>query len=189
MTNSSSSVVKVGPLRPTTNSLFRGLDMRSRFCLTIVLATLLACQIALGAPKDDINKLRGFQRVMSDLSNDFVELSNRFQEARDMRSSEIANSLGDITLLTTLQLESLKDTVVGVGLLQCDKMSTDYFREVGNQRFGESGVPTFLDLKIRDISTWISFSKDARLIAQANQLRDALRSMREAVVSMRPRYS
>ncbi len=145
--------------------------------------------MALAAPRDDIDKLRGFQRVMSDLDNDLLELSNRFQEARDARSSDITATLREVTLLTKMHLESLKDTVVGVGLLKCDKASTDYFREVGKQRFGESGVPAFLDLKIRDISTWISFSKDARLLAQANQLRDALRSMREAVVSMRPRYS
>ena len=82
--------------------------------------------MALAAPKDDIDKLRGFQRVMSDLDNDFLELSNRFQEARDARSSDITATLREVTLLTKMHLESLKDTVVGIGLLKCDKASTDY---------------------------------------------------------------
>ena len=157
--------------------------------MIIVPLALLVCQIASAAPKDDLNKLNGFQRAMLDQGNDFVELGNRFQEAQDARSGQIANSLGNVTVLINMQLQSLKDTVIGIGLLQCDKASTDYFRDVGKQRFGESGVSAFLDEKIREISSWLSLSKDARLIAQANRLRDTLRNIREAVISMRQTYS
>jgi hypothetical protein len=163
--------------------------MRPLFFVPLILAALLAHQLALAAPKDDIDQLRGFQRALVNLGSDFGEISKRFQETRDARSAEIANSLNDITLLITLQLEPLKDAIVGLKLLKCDKTSQDYFREVAMQRFGEGGVQAFLDIRIREISTWISLSKDARLIAQANRLRDTLQSVRETVISMRQRYS
>ena len=163
--------------------------MRSILGLAIVLTFLLGCHVVLAAPKDDIAKLSAYQRAMSDLTNDFVELSTRFQQSRDVKSSEVANTLGDFAQLTTLQLELLKDVVVGVGLLHCDQASQDYFRTVARQRIGDSGVPAFLDLKIREVSTWLSFSQDTRLIAQGNRLRDTLRNIREEVVSMKARYT
>ena len=167
----------------------KGLAMKKRFGVTLTLMLLLTCSHALSAPRDDIATLSAFQRVMSDLTNDFVALSTRFQESRDVKSSDISNTLGDAALVTQLQLELLKDSVVGMGLLKCDRASQDYFKQVTRERLGNGGVIAFLDLKIREISTSMSFASDPRLIAQAERFRQILRNIREAIVSMRSRYT
>ena len=87
-----------------------------------------------------------------------------------------------------MSMEQLKDSVVAIGFLQCDDVSRRYFRDAAKVRFDEA-VPNLLDRQIRDISTWISFSQDARLIAQASRFRDTLRAIQQTIVSMRPAYA
>jgi|SRR5208283_3836233 len=105
------------------------------YMMIILLTSMVVCQTALAAPKDDIDKLRSFQRAMSDLGNEFAKLNNRYLEAQDSKSAEVATTLQEITLLTKLQLEPLEYTVVDIGLLQCDKASQNYFRQLVKDNF------------------------------------------------------
>lgn len=162
--------------------------MRSRFLAVAVLTGLSICNTPQAAPKDDIATLSSYQRAMSDFANDFVALSARFEHSRDSTSSNVAITLGEVALQTTMQLELLKDVVVGIGLLRCDRDSQEYFHQVARERAGDTGVVAFLDLKARDISTMMSFSRDARIVTQANRLRETLRNIRDSVISMRGRY-
>lgn len=157
--------------------------------LLVGMISVLAFNVAFAAPKDDLDKLRSFQYVMSDFSKDVSELTKRFVATRDARSAELSNNLANGILLVTLSLESLKDTVVAIGILKCDKASQEYFKDVAKIRFGETGVQATLDQQISDISTWISFTDNARLIAQATRLRDTLRSIKQELAAMRPRYA
>lgn len=162
--------------------------MRSKFLAIVVLTGLSICNTSLAAPKDDIATLRSYQQTMSDFTSDFLALSTRLEQSRDATSSNVAITLGDVALQTTLQLELLKDVIVGIGLLRCDRDSQEYFRQVARERTGDTGVVAFLDLKARDISTLTSLTQDARIVTQANRLRETLRSIRDSVLSMRTKY-
>lgn len=161
--------------------------MRLVSLFTIGIVSCLVVQVALASPKEDIDTLKRLQASVVDLANDFLKMSQRFQESRDVRSSDIALNLANSAQIVAMSLDQLKDTVVAVGVLQCDNTARRYFRDMAQIRFRET-VPNILDQRARDVSTWISFSQDNRLIAQASRLRDKLRELQETLQSMGSRY-
>lgn len=156
--------------------------------LTVGVVSCLMVQVAVASPKEDIETLKRLQASVVDLANDFLEMGQRFQESRDVRSSDIALNLANSAQIVAMSLDQLKDTVVAVGVLQCDNTARRYFRDMAQIRFRET-VSNILDQRAREVSTWISFSRDNGLIAQAARFRDKLRELQEALTPMAGRYT
>ena len=157
--------------------------------LLLILVLVFAFNFASAAANDDLDGLESLHTLMSDIGRDFIALSTRFRAAGEDVPFLLSNYFASETLIIGLEIEQIKDVIVGLSVLKCDEASRQYFRNVAAIRFGQHGIVPFLALRNRDIESWLTLSTDAALTEHANRLRAALRRVDDAMNRLRSTYA
>jgi hypothetical protein len=148
-----------------------------------------AFNLASAAASEDLDELESLQTLVSDIGGDFITLSTRFRVSGEELPFMVSNHFASETLLIALEIEQVKDAIVGLGVLNCDEASQRYFRDVATSRFGKHGIVAFLTLRMGDIAFWQSLSRDAALIDHANRLKAVLQRVEDMINALQLTYA